>query len=278
MKKYKIYNFIKITSIIVLLTITLVPFIIMLIGSIKPSLTFNIIPIDLSPFSNITFDNYLNLSESVNMTKAFLNSLYIVTFVSVSEVMLGITAGYLFAEKTFFLKGFLFVIVIITMMLPRQLLLIPNFLVAKSLGLIDSLTGVSLTTINASYGIFLTRQRILSIPRSLFEAARLDGCNEFELFFKVIVPQLKPTIAAIAIYSVFSVWNDYLWQNIMLTSKSKQTIPILLAYLANSTSSGIPATGLQLASSVVSLIPVISFFVIFQRWFVIGISDGGIKE
>ena len=264
--------------VILLFIVFLLPFVIMIIGSLKPGLTFSLIPVDLSPFRNITLDNFAKLPTKVNLPRAFFNSLYIVVFVVAFEVALGITTGYAFAKKNFPLKRILFALVIITMMLPRQLLLIPNFMVAKTLGLMDSLTGVALTTINASYGIFLTRQRVLSIPKDYYEAAKLDGCSEFQVFFKIILPQLKPTMAAIAIYSMFSVWNDYLWQNIMLTSKSKQTIPVLLAYLANATTSGVPATGLQLAGSVVALAPVITFFIVFQKWFIEGVGDGGIKE
>jgi len=277
-KRLKSLSLLKRIFVFILFGLFLLPFIILIIGSFKPSLTFNLIPIDLSPFNNVTLDNYLSLSQKVNIPRAFFNSLYILIFVVVVEVALGITTGYIFATKYFPFKRILFAIVIITMMLPRQLLLIPNFMVAKSLGLMDSLTGVALTTINASYGIFLTRQRVLSIPKEYYEAAKIDGCNDYQMYFKIIFPLLRPTIAAIAIYSMFGVWNDYLWQNIMLTSTDKQTIPVLLAYLANSTTSGVPATGLQLAGSVVALLPVITFFCVFQKGFIEGVGDGGIKE
>ena len=278
MKKFSALRFMKKLLVAVLFALYLSPFIIMIIGSLKPGLTFSLIPVDLSPFKNLTTDNFASLAGKVNIPRAFGNSVYILIFVVSFEVFLGITTGYLFAVKDFPFKKILFGIVIITMMLPKQLLLIPNFMVAKKLNLINTLTGVALTTINASYGIFLTRQYVMTIPRDYYEAARLDGCNEFQIFFRIIFPMLKPLIAGIAIYSMFGVWNDYLWQNVMLTAPDKQTIPLLLAFLANATANGVPATGMQLAGSVVALAPVITFFIVFQKWFIEGVSAGGVKE
>ena len=278
MKKFSALRFVKKLLVAVLFALYLSPFIIMIIGSLKPGLTFSLIPVDLSPFKNLTTDNFASLAGKVNIPRAFGNSVYILVFVVSFEVFLGITTGYLFAVKDFPFKKILFGIVIITMMLPKQLLLIPNFIVAKKLNLINTLTGVALTTINASYGIFLTRQYVMTIPKDYYEAARLDGCNEFQIFFRIIFPMLKPLVAGIAIYSMFGVWNDYLWQNVMLTAPDKQTIPLLLAFLANATANGVPATGMQLAGSVVALAPVITFFIVFQKWFIEGVSAGGVKE
>ena len=261
-----------------ILLLALLPFIIMLIGSIKPNMTFSIVPIDMSPFSNTTLQNYKNVIETVNIKRAFGNSFYVLVFVVIVEVFIAILAGYVFAIKKFPFKRFLFALVIVTMMLPKQLLLVPNFMVAKKLHLINSLTGVALTTINASYGIFLTRQYVLAIPKEFYEAARIDGCSELGIFSRVILPFMKPVMAAIAINSMFNVWNDYLWQNVMLSSESKQTMPLLLAYLSNKAVGGFPVVGMQLAGSVIAVAPVIIFFMIFQRWFIEGISMGGIKE
>lgn len=267
-----------IAILLLILVLSLLPFAIMLIGSFKPTMAFSIVPIDFSPFTNVTLDNFRKVIETVNISQAFGNSLYIVVLVVGTEIFLSLTAGYVFAVKQFPFRRVLFGLVIVTMMLPRQLLLVPNFMVAKQLNLIDSLTGVALTTINASYGIFLTRQFVLSIPKDYFDAARIDGCSELGVFIRVIVPFLKPAIAGIAIYSMFGTWNDYLWQNVMLSSNSKQTVPLMLAYLANKSVNGIPSIGLQLAGSVIAVVPMIIFFLIFQKWFIEGISAGGVKE
>lgn len=267
-----------IAIVLLILLMSLLPFVIMLIGSIKPTMAFSIVPIDFSPFTNVTLENFKRVIQTVNIPRAFGNSIYIVVLVVGTEIVLSLTAGYVFAVKRFPFRRILFGLVIVTMMLPRQLLLVPNFMVAKQLNLIDSLTGVALTTINASYGIFLTRQFVLSIPKDYFDAARIDGCSEFGVFIRVIVPFLRPAIAGIAIYSMFGAWNDYLWQNVMLSSNSKQTVPLMLAYIANKSVNSIPAIGLQLAGSVIAVVPMIIFFLIFQKWFIEGISAGGVKE
>ncbi len=264
--------------ILLILLMSLAPFAIMMIGSVKPTMAFSIIPIDFSPFTNVSLENFKKVLETVNIPRAFGNSIYIVVLVVGCEILLAITAGYVFAVKQFPLRKVLFGLVIVTMMLPRQLLLVPNFMVAKQLNLIDSLTGVALTTINASYGIFLTRQFVLSIPKDYFDAARIDGCSEFGIFIRIILPFLRPAIAGIAIYSMFGAWNDYLWQNVMISSTSKQTVPLMLAYIANKSVNGIPAIGVQLAGSMISVVPMIIFFLIFQKWFIEGISAGGVKE
>ena len=279
MRDMKIKNN-KLSSLLIVLILIafLLPFFIMLLGSIKPNLAFSIVPIDLSPVSNLTLDNYSSVFGIVNFVRAFRNSVIILIIVVAAEVLMGITTGYVFATKQFPLKRVLFALVIVTMMLPKQLLLVPNFMVAKKLSLVDSLMGVAVTTINASYGIFLSRQYILTIPKDLFDSAMIDGCGDWLLFWRIAFPLLKPVMAAIAITSMFSAWNDYLWQNVMLSSTSNQTIPLMLAYLANRTSNNNPSIGIQLAGSTMSVLPLLTFFLFFQRWFIEGIAMGGVKE
>ena len=254
------------------------PFVIMILGSFKPNMALSVVPVDFSPLRNVTLKNYIEVTQTVNVFQAYLNSLSLMLFVVGSEVLLSVMAGYIFAVKDFRMKRVLFAMVIVTMMMPRQLLLVPNFMVAKKLKLIDSIGGAALTTINASYGIFLTRQYVLSISRDFYESARIDGCGELGIFARIVLPLSKPVMAAVAISSMFTVWNDYLWQNIMLTSGKNQTVPLMLAYLSNKSKSGIPAFGIQLSGSVISVIPLLIVFMIFQKWFIEGVSAGGVKE
>ena len=254
------------------------PFVIMILGSFKPNMALSVVPVDFSPLRNVTLKNYIEVTQTVNVFQAYLNSLRLMFFVVGSEVLLSVMAGYIFAVKEFRMKRVLFAMVIVTMMMPRQLLLVPNFMVAKKLKLIDSIGGAALTTINASYGIFLARQYMLSISRDFYESARIDGCGELGIFARIVLPLSKPVMAAVAISSMFTVWNDYLWQNIMLTSGKNQSVPLMLAYLSNKSKSGIPSFGIQLSGSVISVIPLLIFFMIFQKWFIEGVSAGGVKE
>lgn len=276
-KKRRIFS-LGAAVVVLVCAFALSPFVIMILGSFKPNMALSVVPVDFSPLRNVTLKNYIEVTQTVNVFQAYLNSLSLMLFVVSSEVLLSVMAGYIFAVKDFRMKRVLFAMVIVTMMMPRQLLLVPNFMVAKKLKLIDSIGGAALTTINASYGIFLTRQYVLSISRDFYESARIDGCGELGIFARIVLPLSKPVMAAVAISSMFTVWNDYLWQNIMLTSGKNQTVPLMLAYLSNKSKSGIPAFGIQLSGSVISVIPLLIFFMIFQKWFIEGVSAGGVKE
>ena len=276
-KKRRIFS-LGAAVVVLVCAFALSPFVIMILGSFKPNMALSVVPVDFSPLRNVTLKNYIEVTQTVNVFQAYLNSLQLMLFVVGSEVLLSVMAGYIFAVKEFRMKRVLFAMVIVTMMMPRQLLLVPNFMVAKKLKLIDSIGGAALTTINASYGIFLTRQYMLSISRDFYESARIDGCGELGIFARIVLPLSKPVMAAVAISSMFTVWNDYLWQNIMLTSGKNQTVPLMLAYLSNKSKSGIPAFGIQLSGSVISVIPLLIFFMIFQKWFIEGVSAGGVKE
>lgn len=276
-KKRRIFS-LGAAVVVLVCAFALSPFVIMILGSFKPNMALSVVPVDFSPLRNVTLKNYIEVTQTVNVFQAYLNSLQLMLFVVGSEVLLSVMAGYIFAVKDFRMKRVLFAMVIVTMMMPRQLLLVPNFMVAKKLKLIDSIGGAALTTINASYGIFLTRQYMLSISRDFYESARIDGCGELGIFARIVLPLSKPVMAAVAISSMFTVWNDYLWQNIMLTSGKNQTVPLMLAYLSNKSKSGIPAFGIQLSGSVISVIPLLIFFMIFQKWFIEGVSAGGVKE
>ena len=276
-KKRRIFS-LGAAVVVLVCAFALSPFVIMILGSFKPNMALSVVPVDFSPLRNVTLKNYIEVTQTVNVFQAYLNSLSLMLFVVGSEVLLSVMAGYIFAVKDFRMKRVLFAMVIVTMMMPRQLLLVPNFMVAKKLKLIDSIGGAALTTINASYGIFLTRQYVLSITKDFYESARIDGCGELGIFARIVLPLSKPVMAAVAISSMFTVWNDYLWQNIMLTSGKNQTVPLMLAYLSNKSKSGIPAFGIQLSGSVISVIPLLIFFMIFQKWFIEGVSAGGVKE
>ena len=276
-KKRRIFS-LGAAVVVLVCAFALSPFVIMILGSFKPNMALSVVPVDFSPLRNVTLKNYIEVTQTVNVFQAYLNSLQLMLFVVGSEVLLSVMAGYIFAVKDFRMKRVLFAMVIVTMMMPRQLLLVPNFMVAKKLKLIDSIGGAALTTINASYGIFLTRQYVLSISRDFYESARIDGCGELGIFARIVLPLSKPVMAAVAISSMFTVWNDYLWQNIMLTSGKNQTVPLMLAYLSNKSKSGIPSFGIQLSGSVISVIPLLIFFMIFQKWFIEGVSAGGVKE
>ena len=261
---------------LLMMMVCLLPFYIMVSGSLKPSMSFFKVPMDFSPFHNISLNNYQIVLKKVDMFRAFGNSLFITGMTVIITLLVSAMGGYVFAKKKFAGKRFWFVVLLVTMMLPRQLLMVPNFIIANSLNLTDKASGVILTTVNAAYGIFLCKQYMSSLMDEMIEASVIDGCGEVRIFTSIIVPLSKPVFGALAIFTFINCWNDFIWQNIMLTSKANRTIPLALSYLIG-LQDGISTIGPQMAGASMSMIPILIFFICFQKYFIKGISMGAVK-
>lgn len=254
----------------------MIPLYVMVVGAFKPSTALSMIPADLNPFTKLRWDNFEEVLATSKMGRAFLNSFIISIGTSALTVIVGMMGGYAFAKRNFWGKRAWFVLLMITMMLPNQVMMIPRYMVADNLNLTDSLHGVILTTINAAYAIFLCRQFIRSIPDELLGAARIDGCSELQSFVHVVLPMSTPVIASLSIFTFIGSWNDFVWQNIMLSSSKLRTVPLTLAFLSQNPDSNTLA--LQLAGATISSIPMLVVFFCFQKYFVRGISSGAVKE
>ncbi len=261
---------------LLLMAVSLLPFYIMVSGSLKPSMSFFMVPMDFNPFINISLSNYRAVLKKVDMFRSFGNSLFITGTTVMITVVISAMSGYVFAKKKFAGKRFWFVVLLVTMMLPRQLLMVPNFMIAHSLNLTDKAFGVILTTVHASYGIFLCKQYMSTLMDEMIEASVIDGCGEVRIFTEIIVPLSTPVFGALAIFTFISCWNDFIWQNIMLTSKANRTIPLALSYLIG-LQDGVSTIGAQMAGATMSMIPILVFFLFFQKYFIKGISMGAVK-
>ncbi len=184
------------------------------------------------------------------------------------------TAGYVFAKKRFPGKSLLFSLVIATMIIPRQILLVPNYIVADNLNLTDTLLGLILTSVAPSFGIFLCRQFMCTIPDEIMEAAQMDGCGELQGFLKILIPMSVPALGALAIFTFMGAWNDYLWAFIFIGDKEKMTLPVVVAGLSSMQKAN---TGARFAASTLSFIPMLVIFMSFQRFFIEGITMGSVK-
>jgi len=261
---------------LLLLAASLLPFYIMVSGSLKPSMSFFMVPMDFDPFANLSLSNYRAVLKKVDMLRSFGNSLFITGMTVMITVAISAMGGYVFAKKKFIGKRFWFVVLLVTMMMPRQLLMVPNFMIAHSLNLTDKAAGVILTTVNAAYGIFLCKQYMSTLMDEMIEASVIDGCGEVQIFLKIIVPLSTPVFGALAIFTFINCWNDFIWQNIMLTSKANRTIPLALSYLIG-LQDGVSTIGPQMAGATMSMIPILIFFLFFQKYFIKGISMGAVK-
>lgn len=259
---------------ILIMLITVFPFYIMIVGTFKPAISLVTFPIDLNPFTNLSLKNLKTVMEKSDVLLWLKNSFIISISVAFLTCFVAVTAGYAFARIDFKGKNVFFMLVMATLMMPKQVLLIPNYLVANSLGLVDTMVGVILTSIAPAAGVFLCRQFISSMPRELFEAAEIDGCGEVKKFFTIALPLSFPAIGTTAIFAFFGTFNDYLWQLVMISKKSLKTLPIGVTLFAQ-TQQGNKAV--QLAVAFVATIPLVVLFLTFQKFFIKGSTEGAVK-
>lgn len=257
-----------------LMLVMLMPFYVLLVGAFKPNLSLISSPMDLNPFQNLTLKNFIYVLQKSDIWLWMKNSLIISTSVAVLTAMIGVCAGYAFSKIRFRGKTVLFTLVMATMMMPKQMLLIPNYIVAYNLHLENKLIGVILTTIAPAFGVFLSRQFITSLPKELFDAAEIDGCGEFRKFTKIALPLSLPAVGTISIFAFFSSFNDYLWQLIMISDKALKTIPVGIAMFSQAQTANKAA---QLTSGLIATIPLIVIFILFQKFFIKGSTAGAVK-
>lgn len=259
---------------ILIIFLTMFPFYIMIVGSFKPAISLNKFPVDLNPFQNLTLKNVAAVWEKSDILIWLKNTLIIGVAVAFGTIFVGVLGGYAFARIDFKGKNILFMLVMATMMMPKQVLLIPNYLVANQLHLTNSLFGVIVTSIAPAFGVFLSRQFIQSIPSELFEAAEIDGCGEVRKFFRIALPLSMPAVGTIGIFSFFNCFNDYLWQLVMISDKKLKTLPIGIALYAETMRNNKAA---QLAVALFATVPVVILFLLCQKFFIKGATEGGVK-
>ena len=259
---------------VLIMLLTMFPFYIMIVGTFKPAISLVTFPIDLNPFENMTLNNLNKVLQKSDVFLWLKNSFIISLSVSVLTCFVAVTAGYAFARIDFKGKKVFFMLVMATLMMPKQVLLIPNYLVANSLGLVDTMIGVILTSIAPAAGVFLCRQFIISMPKELFEAAEIDGCGELKKFVRVALPLSMPAIGTTAIFAFFGTFNDYLWQLVMISKKTLKTLPIGVTLFAQ-TQQGNKAV--QLAVAFVATIPLVVLFLLLQKFFIKGSTEGAVK-
>ena len=242
--------------------------------AITPTLYAIKTPPDVLPV-HASLSNFQRLfAQATDYGSWFLNSLLIATSITLFHIFFDTLAGYTFAKKRFPGRNLLFWIILSTLMVPSYVTLVPLYIVAKNLQLLDTLWAVVLPGLANVFGIFLMRQYIQTLPSELLDAARIDGCGEFRVFWHVVLPLSKPAIGALAIFTFVRHWNDFFWPLIVLQSSSNYTLPVGVAGLQGefSTDYGIIFAGAALAA-----LPMIVFFLIFQRYFLEGVRVGAIK-
>ena len=228
-------------------------------------------------YTGLTLENYKNVFLQIPLSRYFLNSLIVATVTTIGQVLFASMAGYAFARLKFRYRDFLFLVILITMLIPPQVNIIPLFFLMRELHLIDTYSALILPGMFGGFGIFLMRQYFLSFPKDLEEAAKIDGCNLFVTFFKIALPLALPTVMTLALFTFVTTWNSFLWPLIVTNSESMRTLPVGLAVFKGSFRE-LTLWGELLACSVICTIPVILVFLLGKKYFINDIMQGGVKE
>lgn len=227
--------------------------------------------------SNLTFANYKNVFKEIPISIYFMNSLIVAAVATIGQVIFSALAGYAFARMNFKYRDALFLLILITMLVPPQVNIIPLFFLMREFHLIDTYQALILPALFGGFGVFLMRQYFLGLPKDLEESAKIDGCNLFQTFFKIALPLALPTVATLAIFTFVTNWNSFMWPLIVTNSESMRTLPVGLAIYKGSFRE-ITQWGELLACSVICTVPVIGVFLLGKKYFISDILQGGVKE
>ncbi|WP_083428712.1 carbohydrate ABC transporter permease [Microbacterium sp. AR7-10] len=253
--------------------LALVPFLWMVIASTHRTSDLFVTPLPLLPGGEF-WQNLGRLQESIGFGQVMLNSVLVAVIYTAFSVVVSVMCGYGLATYRFRGRGVLLGAILVTMMIPMQVLLVPLFQMMASLGWIDSYQALIVPFLANAFGIFLMRQGFLDFPVTLIEAARIDGASELRTFYRIVIPVARPQIAALIIYTFISQWNSFIWPLLMLNTEANYTIPVALNTMIGL--SRVDYSGLMLGSLLATL-PLFILFLVFQKQFVAGLLGGAVK-
>lgn len=261
---------------LIIVLIVLIPFALLFLSSFHPGndlmrygLNFSLNP------DSFTLNNYRLLFEGDNNYFFWFRNSVVITLIQVAfTLFLSSAVGYAFGVYQFKYKNIIFLAVLIVMMIPTEIILLPLYRLISVFKLIDSKWGVILPYIVSPVLIFFFRQYSSGIPKDFLDAARIDGCTEYGIYFKIMVPILKPAFAAMAINQGMNSWNNFLWPMIVLRSPQNITLPVGLQSLMSPYGNNYD---LLLAGSVIAVLPILILFLLLQKYFITGLTAGGVK-
>ncbi|BEN35302.1 TPA: carbohydrate ABC transporter permease [Serratia marcescens] len=252
---------------------SVVPFIWMLVTSLKTQAESIQIPLTLLP-AHLSLQAYGRVMHEIPFAGFYLNSLLATFFTVTLQMAIATLAAYGFSRLHFRGRDAVFLVCVSILMVPGQAFLIPQFLVVQKLGLVNSITGLVLPGIFSVYATFLLRQFFLAVPKEMEEAALIDGYSYFAIFWRIMLPLIRPGIIACVIINGLWSWNNLMWPLIVNTTTEKLTLPVGLASLSSRAGVEYP---LLMAGALMAVIPMLMLFIIFQRYFIQGIASAGVK-
>jgi multiple sugar transport system permease protein len=257
----------------VLIAITTVgPFVIMISVSFTENIRFITLPIQLFP-NPITLENFQILFTKTLALRWLFNSIYVAGISTLGGVITSTMAGYAFARGDFIGKQLIFTLFLGILMMPDTALIVPQFVVLSQLGLVNTYTALIGPWFASIFGTFLMRQQYLSIPRDYDDAATIDGANLWQIYFRVLLPQLKPAMATLAVLRFMGNWNSFFYPMIVTSKASLLTLTVGLGTVARSGGDA----GLDMAGAVITFLPTVLIFVVMQKYIIQGVSLSGVK-
>lgn len=221
-----------------------------------------------------SFFNYQVAATNLPLPRLYLNSFIVTAVTTLGYLFLSAITGYAFAKGRFVGKGVLFLIILMTLMIPFEVRMIPLYFLIKDLGLRNTLAALILPFLAGGFGVFLMRQYISTIPDDLVDAARVDGASEFTIFLRIILPLCGPPLAALAVLSALWRWNDLIWPLLAISDRNLYTVTLGLAVAGRSQGT---YTGSALANAALAIIPITVVYLLLQRYIIKGIAMTGIK-
>ncbi|WP_255259561.1 carbohydrate ABC transporter permease [Lentibacillus sp. CBA3610] len=222
----------------------------------------------------LTFTNFVKVMETFPFWRYLFNSVVVTVFTVFFNVLFCSLAAYPLARMNFKGKNVIFILILSTMMIPFQLLMIPIYIMSLNLGLSNTYAGMILPHITTAFGVFLMRQAFTVIPKELDESARMDGANSFQIWLRILMPLVKPSIVTLIIFTFITAWGDFLWPLIIVSDQDMFTLPLGLNMLSGTFTSD---WRLIAAGALISMAPIIIFFLILQRHFISGVMRGAVK-
>lgn len=253
--------------------IMLVPFAWMVSTSLKTE--EYILRTDFIP-NPASFDSYIRLFEIMPMGRMIFNSFFITVTATGGQILIAAMAGYAFARMKWRGRNVVFALYLATMMIPYQVVVIPQFVLVSKLGWVNTYQALILPSLFSAFATFLLRQAFLSIPAELEEAAIMDGANHLVIFWRIMLPLSKPVLATLTVFAFMSIWNAYLWPLFVARKEEFMTLPLGLATLQGSNES-LTEWNLVMAGAVITVLPILVIYLFAQKWFVQGAVISGIK-
>jgi len=257
------------------LSVTLVPFMWMILASFKTQTELIQIPPTFWP-ENPTLDNYRTILQDpkLPLLRFYGNSAFVAVTNVLTTLFTSSLLGYLFAKYEFRGKRLFFGWFLLGMMIPGQMTMIPSYLILSKLHLLNTLWGLVVFSAMDAFGLFMLRQFIETIPNELMDAARIDGASEWQIYWRIVLPQLGPALATLGTLNFMNNWNDYLWPMVVITKVERRTLPVILTWYNSQHSE---RQNIVMAATVLVVVPILFVYFFFQRWIVRGFTMSGIK-